>query len=340
MNNKRRYFHLASRTFWVLFGLFVLFSLFPFDSVFFDQTGVAEEIVKTGDDAPSPVPMPTPEPNPDPNPTPIPDPTPAPDPDLDLDPQPTPVPNPTPAPEDGYNTYTWSWTVPWALSLRGSAFSMTFKLPKKGVQGASINRANGEPASLSDHYRSLFINDAALLGPMIEKYKEIARLKQLTYMQTLDLVASSIQSIPYTLVLTSQGIKYKGVWLKCPCQTDFGYFKGDCKVLSTANGCCNDVEPCGVYSPVEFVTRKTGDCDTRSLLAFTILKKMGFDVAVMVSENEGHSVLGVRIPGQSPGDGRRGNIGEARSYFLWELTAENMVLGETIKGNDWEIAIN
>jgi hypothetical protein len=60
----------------------------------------------------------------------------------------------------------------------------------------------------------------------------------------------------------------------------------------------------------------------------------------MVSENEGHSVLGVRIPGQSPGDGRRGNIGEARSYFLWELTAENMVLGETIKGNDWEIAIN
>ena len=30
-----------------------------------------------------------------------------------------------------------------------------------------------------------------------------------------------------------------------------------------SNGCCNDVDPFGVYSPFEFAYKKTGDCDTK-----------------------------------------------------------------------------
>jgi hypothetical protein len=94
-----------------------------------------------------------------------------------------------------------------------------------------------------------------------------------------------------------------------------------------------------VYSPVEFAVQQTADCDTRSLFAYTILKRLGFDVAIMSSREEWHSVLGVSVP-NVPGDGKRGNIGNARNYFLWELTSYGHALGQYIDGSDWKIALN
>jgi hypothetical protein len=65
---------------------------------------------------------------------------------------------------------------------------------------------------------------------------------------------------------------------------------------------------------------------------------MGYDVSVMLSDNEHHSVLGVKVP-WLPGDGRTGNYLEGRDYYLWELTAYGPVLGQYIQGSDWRSSI-
>ena len=80
---------------------------------------------------------------------------------------------------------------------------------------------------------------------------------------------------------------------------------------------------------------KKGDCDTRALTAFTILKELGFDVAVMVSESEGHSVLGVVIPGRMNSDLSMGTNTFGKRYLLWELTSRNWRLGDQVDGDDW-----
>lgn len=230
-----------------------------------------------------------------------------------------------------YVQYKWGWQ-----SFDGKKYLLKFSLQKDKVLKASLNRSSSTNRS-EDLYRQLYSFDRNVLVNMIEGYKRIIKTEALNYYTALNMVITSIQSIPYTLVLTSSGIKFKGEWVKCPCETNFGVFKENCKALPDGDGCCNNVDPWGVFSPVEFATRKTGDCDTRSLFAFTILKELGYDVAVMGSDEESHSVLGVKVPG-IPGDGVRGSDVVGRQYFLWELTSYGHKLGTNVKGNDWVVS--
>ena len=84
-------------------------------------------------------------------------------------------------------------------------------------------------------------------------------------------------------------------------------------------------------------SNETGDCDTRSLLAFTILREFGYDVAVVNSIKMGHSMLGVHVP-YVPGNGVYGLTSISRKrYYLWELTATGWHLGDnySFASDDW-----
>jgi hypothetical protein len=114
----------------------------------------------------------------------------------------------------------------------------------------------------------------------------------------------------------------------------FGTYTGECAVREDGRGCCDRVMPLGVYAPAEFMFHKKGDCDTRSLFAFLILKELGYDVAVMVSMQEGHSVLGVHMKNRKfP---KYGTDFRNKKFFLWELTARDFRLGYDVEGSDWE----
>jgi hypothetical protein len=178
-------------------------------------------------------------------------------------------------------------------------------------------------------YQNLYEHDKLLLADFIEQFRIQIKQRKMDYFQSLNFVCSSIQYIPYTLILDDE---------KCPCQTDFGYFDGDCGELNS-RGCCDNVSPLAVYAPVEFVMKKTGDCDTRSLLAFTILKELGFDVAIMVSESERHSVLGIATPPHRSGSIDFGINKFGKKYYLWELTSPDWRFGYGVKGNDWETVL-
>jgi len=217
-----------------------------------------------------------------------------------------------------YAFKVWDWN-----DFNGKHHSIKFKYKVGSLETAENNRlANAS-------YGPLYEHDKLILVDLIQQMKKYIKGNNLDYMNALEYVCSSIQDIPYTLILNENN--------GCPCEQDFGSFSANCKVQSDGRGCCDDVMPFGVYSPFEFVYKETGDCDTRALLAFTILKEMGFDVAVMVSDSESHSVLGVANIGGA-GNSYGTNL-FGKKYYLWELTNNSWRFGYGVDGNDWTTAL-
>lgn len=224
---------------------------------------------------------------------------------------------------------TWEWKDFYGLEQK-----VEFSYQSNFLELSKRNR------EVSYSYDAIYNHDKKLLSDLILKLKNKIEQNKFNYIQAIEYICSSIQYIPYTLVLNSKGIEYpveSGKFVHCPCQTNFGYFNDNCKSLITGNGCCNNVDPFGVYAPFEFVYKKTGDCDTRALLAFTLLKQMGFDVAVMVSIEKYHSVLGVYLP--NAGNYSYGTNLNGKKYALWELTSPDWRFGMGVNGDDWYAAL-
>ena len=229
-----------------------------------------------------------------------------------------PQPQPQPDPINEYAFKVWDWN-----DFNGKHHSIRFKYKIGSLESAENNRlANA-------NYGPLYELDKLILVDLIQQMKKYIKGNNLDYMNALEYVCSSIQDIPYTLIVPETN--------GCPCEQPFGSFSANCKVQSDGRGCCDDVMPFGVYSPFEFVYKETGDCDTRALLAFTILKEMGFDVAVMVSDSKSHSVLGVANIGGA-GDSYGTDL-YGKKYYLWELTSQRWRFGYGVEGNDWKAAL-
>lgn len=219
--------------------------------------------------------------------------------------------------------HTWNW-----IDFYHKTRKIKFTHTKEAFRSSELNRQKINFGD-NDIYEKLYNHDKLLLADFIEQFRFKIKQRKMDYFQSLNYVCSSIQFIPYTLILADE---------KCPCQKDFGYFDGECGELNK-KGCCDNVFPFAVYAPFEFVIKKTGDCDTRALLAFTILKELGFDVAVMVSESEGHSVLGVAIPPHRSGRLDYGINNYGKKYYLWELTYQEWRFGNGVAGDDWKTAL-
>ena len=83
----------------------------------------------------------------------------------------------------------------------------------------------------------------------------------------------------------------------------------------------HDDHPCipfikyGILSPVEFLNRLQGDCDTRTVLLFTLLKNFGYDPVILNSNEYLHSMLALDIP--ASGDYF---VHKGKRYAFWETT--------------------
>ena len=143
--------------------------------------------------------------------------------------------------------------------------------------------------------------------------------------ETAEMVITFIQEIPYCLVHEES------------CQKAIE--SGDDFMVSYHQ----QHKPClpniigGVQSPYEFLHNLKGDCDTRSLLGFSILRELNIASSIWVSEIYGHSILGVGVP---VGYGIHKEI-NGKSHYGVELTAKGYRLGmvapENNNSNNWNI---
>ena len=162
----------------------------------------------------------------------------------------------------------------------------------------------GDP---TDVYGFVVWYNRKFLAPVFEMFDEIRMDKGLNQREFAEAIVTSIQSIPYTLIMP------------VPCYND---------ILRTQNDGFDYDEECvgnvrfGFFSPAEFIAHLKGDCDTRTLLAYSILQHFGFDVVILNSNYYKHSMLGINLP--DPGEYK---MFRGRKYIVWETTSRGMPMG-------------
>jgi hypothetical protein len=106
-----------------------------------------------------------------------------------------------------------------------------------------------------------------------------------------------------------------------------------------AGEACNANVRWGVYSPVEFMYHLKGDCDTRTVLLFTLLKNFGYDPLIINSMQYRHSMLALDIPGAGDEFNHKG-----RRYSFWETTNVGWLPGmlppEMNNKDYWTVALD
>ena len=161
-----------------------------------------------------------------------------------------------------------------------------------------------------DLYKYLATSDAPRLDLILKQLKKIKTTHNLNKFEFADMVVTFIQDIPYALVFESackSAEQYKG------------YIRD---VLEKCSDCCIGYIPHGIQTPIGFMGNLKGDCDTRTVLIYTILNHFGYDIAILNSNYYQHSILGLHIPAKGQYKGHNG-----KRYYVWETTSKYYTIG-------------
>ncbi len=157
-------------------------------------------------------------------------------------------------------------------------------------------------------------------------FDSIGKANRLNKIRFAEMIVTFVQDIPYVLILD------KG----CDASLyDDSFVR---KYLSNQPGKCEGFQQFGINTPVEFLTNLKGDCDTRTLLLYTIFSHYNYDVALMSSEFYGHSIIGLNLPIKG-----MAYTYDNQRYVLWETTAPNckpgVISNEISNLNNWRISL-
>ncbi len=144
--------------------------------------------------------------------------------------------------------------------------------------------------------------------------------------QFAEAIVSFVQDIPYAIIVDNA----------CDANLYNDYFTKS--YLLNNQGECEGYQRFGINSPVEFMGTMKGDCDTRTLLLYSMLSHYGYDVALLSSEVYAHSILAVNLPFAGKSFNANG-----KQYVVWETTSPNIragLLPEAISDfNNWRISL-
>lgn len=228
-----------------------------------------------------------------------------------------------------YKEIKWMDFIPNSYAAKYSTSSLAFfDSQGKHKKYAAEDVSNNPVQYFNNLYNELEQTDNAKIDAVTKILSNQASSKNLNTLQTAEMVVTFIQEIPYCLVhdWSCEVIVNKG-------NSDFitNYHKD-------RKPCLPDI-PGGVQSPYEFLHNLKGDCDTRSLLGYAILKKLNIPASVWVSSTYGHSILGVGLP---VGGGSYKNI-QGVNHYAVELTSKGFRIGmipaEIQNMNNWDITL-
>ena len=164
-------------------------------------------------------------------------------------------------------------------------------------------------------YLDLFDADKNKLAYLADTLAYIGDKYQLSRNQFANMVVAFIQDIPYAYIL------------------------GDERCMDKNDGFdCVDGQRFGILTPIEFLHTLKGDCDTRTVLLYSIFKYFNFSPKIAISEEYAHSMLLLDVV--TSGDYLTHN---GIKYYFWETTAEGWKAGlmppDFSNINNWEIAL-
>lgn len=161
---------------------------------------------------------------------------------------------------------------------------------------------------------NLYQFDSNNFSNLYNMFDSIGNANKLNKIDFAKMVVSFVQDIPYNLVLQNDcDIAY---------QTD-SFTRN---FLKNNKGMCIGNQEFGICSPVEFLYHLKGDCDTRTLLLYSIFNHYNYDVAILSSEKYMHSILGINLPL----NGAKYQINN-KKYYFWETTTIGAEPGQLSK---------
>ncbi|MBM3936788.1 MAG: hypothetical protein FJ343_06540 [Sphingomonadales bacterium] len=169
------------------------------------------------------------------------------------------------------------------------------------------------------NYRIMVEHDAPHIRALAGRLRKMALKSGLNISQTAKMVVQMVQSIPYTLVhphshpeMESKEIQKNNLFIRKyhqnPRHTPLS--------KEPFGGCYAHADPAGVLSPIEFMADFKGDCDTRTVFLYTLLRSMGLKAVVM--NGPGHSMLGLPYAPKRPGLPHL--LHQGQKYYFVETT--------------------
>lgn len=169
--------------------------------------------------------------------------------------------------------------------------------------------------------------DQEKLKGLYSMFDSISIEKKLNEIQFADMVISFVQDYNYSLILPEQ----------CNPQLYSDNFIKSYLNRKDANCVAN--EPFGLMTPLEVLVTSKADCDSRTLLIYTILSKYNYDLVVLSSDIYGHSLIGINLPY----NGRNYYSFENQKYALTETTVRSsppaFISNEIANMNNWYISL-
>ena len=215
--------------------------------------------------------------------------------------------------EDGDSIVLLSQHRTWKNNY-GDAFEGYFSVREKDYVVSKRRYANHsnthERFSWGDLYEHLAKTDGPKLDLILHRLLEIKTNHKLNQLEFADVVVTFIQDIPYALVFETA------------CEAPEKYEPSIRDILVKCPDCCIGDIPFGVQNPVGFMGNLKGDCDTRTVIIYTILSHFGYDVAILNSDYYRHSILGLNVPTKGVY-----KLHQGKRYYVWETTSKYFTLG-------------
>lgn len=164
------------------------------------------------------------------------------------------------------------------------------------------------------------------INSVFRLFDSIGKANKLNKIKFAEMIVTFVQDIPYAIVLQDG------------CDASLYNDQFTRNYLLNHTGECDGGQRFGINTPVEFLVNLKGDCDTRTLLLYTIFSHYNYDVALMSSEFYGHSIIGINLPIAG-----MAYIYNNQRYVMWETTAPNCKAGvipnEISNLNNWRISL-
>lgn len=212
------------------------------------------------------------------------------------------------------------------FGYNGEEYKGNFRIRKSDLDASRNFKNSLTPVSYESILYNIENHDSNKINDVYEMFNKIKKERNLNDKKFAEMIVSFIQYMPYYVVLERS------------CNPE-DYQEQMVKDLIKENpGRCAPNQAFGITTPLEFLATGQGDCDSRTLLAHTVLKHFGFNAAILSSDVYSHSILGINLPynGQVYEDG-------SSRYVLWETTDKNfkpgIISSEVRNLNYWKISI-
>lgn len=192
----------------------------------------------------------------------------------------------------------------WIEYVNNTGFCSTYDIAYQDVDEAEYSRNNINIEYWYDDsdywrqvYAQIYYDNKDHLQSIQDSLLTIKRKNHMSRDQFATMVVAFVQDIPYEYVVPE-----------------------DCKGDETAP--CNGNVTLGLYSPVEFLGRMHGDCDTRTVLLYTLLRNFGYEPLILNSNEYLHSILALDVTSAGEDFEYKG-----RRYAYWETTNVGWLAG-------------